>query len=261
MFRIASSLGAASRGIASLWLQEDSVKYQKNKEAKKVENEVKLEQHKLNVKKNELGIKLAINDKQDQVVTKESSTLTKDKIDFLVRPDSQDNEFQLLIAKSELMKEKNAKLEEEKLKKNKSLQQQQTESNKIIASLQNLLVSKDEEIVGLKADARKALEQFHTCAEELATSKNQLLYKQLALDGVIKSNIKLQEQVESFRPRSAVAPQKELREDVTLIEKVSNGGSSVNKLDAGVIDNQKKHVTGRQQQRRHRSRKSKKKDM
>ena len=258
MFRIASSLGTASRGIASLWLQRDSVKYrQVIEEKEEVKKEIKLEQHKLNLKKNELEI-LVVDNKQRQIVIEEAP-LAKDEIDFplVVRPDSQDNEIQLLKAKLKLMEENNAKLEEEKLKKDAFFQQQQIESNATIASLRNLLVSKDEEIAGLKVDARKVRKKIQTCAEELDASKNQLLYKHLALDGIIKSNIKLQEQFESFRRQPVVVQQKELREDVTLIEKISNGGLSVNLLDAGVIDQQKKQVTGRQQRRR-RNRKSKK---
>ena len=251
MFRIASSLGTASRGIASLWLQRDSVKYQQNIEKKEeVNKEVGLEQHKLHLNENELDIHLVIDDKQREIVIDEAS-LAKDEIDSLrIAPDSQDNEIQLLKAKLKLMEEKNAKLEEEKLKQDASLQQQQIESNATIASLRNLLVPKNEEIVGLKADARKAREQFQVCAEELAASKNQLLYKHLALDGIIKSNIKLQEQLEPFHHQS-----KESQEVSLIEEKVSNGGSSVNQLDAC----QKKQASGRQQRRRRRNnRKSKK---
>ena len=145
---------------------------------------------------------------------------------------SKEKEIELLKKQLKLMAEKNVHLEtsldEEKVK-NHDLQQEidhvNATSTAKLKVVEDSLYDKTNEVEFLKKEAsttssklksledslsRKTNEVDHlnkqmdiqakdhqACKKELIATKNQLFYKHLALDGVIKSNIKLQEQLAS----------------------------------------------------------------
>ena len=66
-----------------------------------------------------------------------------------------------------------------------------------LKTLQDSLSGKTNEVNLLKEQLDVKAKDHQACKKELNELKNQLYYKHLALDGVIKSNIKLQEQLAS----------------------------------------------------------------
>ena len=100
-----------------------------------------------------------------------------------------------------LMAEKNVHLEtslNEVKEKNQNLQHEidqiNVTSNNRLRTLQDSLSDKTNEVNLLKERLDIKTKEHQACKKELNETKNQLYYKHLALDGIIKSNIKLQEQ-------------------------------------------------------------------
>ena len=113
-----------------------------------------------------------------------------------------DDEIKLLKAKLKLMEEHNIHLEissKKEEKKSQDLEAQEIDSNEEteqrLKQLQDSLSGKTNEVDQLKEQLDLQRREHRTCKKELNATKNQLYYKHLALDGVIKSNIKLQEQL------------------------------------------------------------------
>ena len=114
------------------------------------------------------------------------------------------DEMKLLKEQLKMLEEKNAHLKislENQKQKNHDLQREiklvRTTADKKVNMLEDDLLSKIDEVNLLKEQLDIQTKDHQACKKELYETKNQLYYKHLALDGIIKSNIKLQEQLAS----------------------------------------------------------------
>ena len=199
---------------------------------------------------------------------------------------SKEKEIELLKKQLKLMAEKNVHLEtsldEEKVK-NHDLQQEidhvNATSTAKLKVVEDSLYDKTNEVEFLKKEAsttssklksledslsRKTNEVDHmnkqmdiqakdhqACKKELIATKNQLFYKHLALDGVIKSNIKLQEQlataVNIASDKQIVKQNSSSQTSVSGVDEVSKSNSRLQKqsTDLACVDKQNMKKTAR----------------
>lgn len=145
---------------------------------------------------------------------------------------NKDKEIELLKIQLRMAEEKNSQIEisfHEMKEKNTNLQQhivelnEEKETDKTMRLLQDLLSSKTNQLLKLQERFDMQSEQYQTCQKELNEVKNQLYYKRLALDGIIKSNIKLQEQLDASVTDSVDKKRSTQHQQQTVASRVLTG--------------------------------------
>ena len=214
-----------TKGSASMWLQRSSIKYVQLNSSNKV-NKLNAPENLLsditkevtvfdtNSTKSVVDVAVASIDSDiHRLESKQGDSLISEKVDgeistkaVAVAVDNKDKEIELLKMKLRMSVEKSSQMEitlNEMKVKNTNLQQRiiqlnekEKETDKTVKLLQNSLSSKTNELLQLKEKFNVQCAQHQTCQKELNETKNQLHYKHLALDGIIKSSIKLQERLD-----------------------------------------------------------------
>ena len=196
-----------AKGSASLWLRRNPIEYVTTDAGKvekldalpkKVEKVVKATE-KLGDNAKPESNKLELLNDASEIASENNTIMIKQEQNNKLT--EKDEEIKLLKEKFKLMEEKNARLEislKKEKEKNRDLQQQiefdLTTTDKV-KILQDSLSGKTNEVNHLKEKFDLQKKEHQACKKELNATKNQLHYKHLALDGIIKSNIKLQEQL------------------------------------------------------------------
>ena len=212
-----------AKGSASMWLQRSSIKYVQLNSSNKV-NKLNAPENLLsditkevkvfdtNSTKSVVDVAVASIDSDiHRLESKQGDSLISEKVDGeistkAVAVDNKDKEIELLKMKLRMSVEKSSQMEitlNEMKVKNTNLQQRiiqlnekEKETDKTVKLLQNSLSSKTNELLQLKEKFNVQCAQHQTCQKKLNETKNQLHYKHLALDGIIKSSIKLQERLD-----------------------------------------------------------------
>ena len=230
MYRISgSSTRNLARGSASLWLQRSSVKYVTSNASSEVEklnapesliSNIKEENNVVEAKSTKSNVDIVvargdcdINQSEpngnitERIVngkSTKSDAITSMDCDGDVK-EVKDREIELLKMKLRMAEEKNSQMKSslhDMKVKNTNLQQrivkldEEKETGRAVKLLQDSLSSKTNELLLLKEKLDAQGIQYEGCQRELNETKNQLYYKHLALDGIIKSNIKLQERLD-----------------------------------------------------------------
>ena len=199
-----------AKGSASLWLRRNPIEYvtadagkveKLDALPKKVEKVVKSTKKLRDNAKPESNIKLESVNDASEIASKNNTIMIKQEQNNKLT--EKDEEIKVLKEKLKLMEEKNARLEislKKEKEKNRDLQQQiefdlTTTTTDKVKILRDSLSGKTKEVDHLKEKFDLQKKEHQACKKELNATKNQLHYKHLALDGIIKSNIKLQEQL------------------------------------------------------------------
>ena len=198
-----------AKGSASLWLRRNPIEYvtadawkveKLDALPKKVEKVVKATEKLGDNAKPESNKFESVNDASEIASENNTIMIKQEQNNKLTE---KDEEIKVLKEKLKLMEEKNSRLEislKKEKEKNRDLKQQiefdlTTTTTDKVKILRDSLSGKTNEVDHLKEKFDLQKKEHQACKKELNATKNQLHYKHLALDGIIKSNIKLQEQL------------------------------------------------------------------